>query len=103
LAGHKQQILDSRQTQKRRLDHPENCVLCDQEDKTVQHILSNCVFTRQFWHNILTPIGLSSVGPKRRDSDFTEWRRKALTKIPKSKRKGFNSMVILRVWSIWKQ
>jgi hypothetical protein len=26
---------------KRGLDHPENCVLCDQEDETVQHILSN--------------------------------------------------------------
>jgi hypothetical protein len=69
----------------------------------VQHILSNCVFTRQFWHNILTPIGLSSVGPKRRDSVFAEWWRKASTKIPKSKRKGFNSMVILVAWSIWKQ
>jgi hypothetical protein len=59
----------------------------------VQHILSNCVFTRQFWHNILTPIGLSYVGPKRRDSVFSEWWRKASTKIPKSKRKGFNSIV----------
>jgi len=88
---------------KRGLDHPENCVLCDQEDETVQHILSNCVFTRQFWHNILTPIGLSSVGPKRRDLVFTEWGRKASTMIPKSKRKGFNSMVILGAWSIWKQ
>jgi hypothetical protein len=69
----------------------------------VQHILSNCVFTRQFWHSILTSIGLSSVGPKRRDSDFAEWWRKASSKIPKSKRKGFNSMVILRAWSICKQ
>jgi hypothetical protein len=85
------------------LDHPENCVLCDQEDETVQHILSNCVFTRQFWHSILTPIGLTSVGPKRRDSDFAEWWRKASSRIPKSKRKGFNSMVILGAWNIWKQ
>jgi hypothetical protein len=75
----------------------------DQEDETVHHILSNCVFTRQFWHNIVTPIGLSSVGPKRRDSIFTEWWRKASSKIPKSKRKRFNSMVILGAWSIWKQ
>jgi hypothetical protein len=46
---------------KKGLDYPENCVLCDQEDEIVQHILSNCVFTRQFWHNILTAIGLSIV------------------------------------------
>jgi hypothetical protein len=31
---------------KKGLDYPENCVLRDQEDETVQHILSNCVFTR---------------------------------------------------------
>jgi hypothetical protein len=96
-------MLDSRQTQKRGLDHLENCVLCDQEDETVQHILSNRVFARQFWHNILTPIGLSFVGPKRRDSDFSEWWRNASTRIPKSKRKGFNSMIILGAWSLWKQ
>jgi hypothetical protein len=52
---------------------------------------------------ILTPIGLSFVGPKRRDSDFVERWRKASTRIPKSKRKGFNSMVILGAWSLWKQ
>jgi hypothetical protein len=69
----------------------------------VQHILSNCVITRQFWHNILTPNGLSSVVPKRRDSDFAEWWRKASTRIPKSKRKRFNSMVLLGAWSLWKQ
>jgi hypothetical protein len=63
-----------------------NADICDQEDETVQHILSNCVFTRQFWHNILTPIGLSFVGPKRRDSVFVEWWRKASTKIPKNKK-----------------
>jgi hypothetical protein len=43
------------------------------------------------------------VGPKRRDSFFSEWWRKASTKIPKSKRKEFNSTVILGAWSIWKQ
>jgi hypothetical protein len=89
--------------EKRGLDYPENCVLCDQEDETVQHILSNCVFTRQFWHNILTPIGLSFVASKRRDSCFAEWWRKASIRIPKSKRKGFNSVVILVAWSLWKQ
>jgi hypothetical protein len=80
---------------KRGLDYPKNCVLCDQEDETVQHILSNCGFTRQFWHNILTPIDLSTMAPKRRDSCFAEWWRKASARIPKSKRKGFNSVVIL--------
>jgi hypothetical protein len=64
--------------------------------------LTNCVFARQFWHNILAPIRLSTVVPKRRDICFAEWWRKALAKIPKSKIKGFNSVVILGAWSLWK-
>ena len=58
-------------------------------------ILSKCVFGRQFWHAILSLIGLTVVVPKRRDSCFAEWWRKASARIPKSKRKGFNSVVIL--------
>ena len=54
------QLTDSK---KGGLDYPKNCVLCDQEDETVQHILSNCIFTSQFWYNILTPTGLSTVAP----------------------------------------
>jgi hypothetical protein len=39
---------------KRGLVFPVSCVLCDKDDETVQHILSNCVFARQFWHSILS-------------------------------------------------
>jgi hypothetical protein len=42
---------------KRALDFLEYCVLCDQEEKTGQHIISSCVFARQFWHSILSLIG----------------------------------------------
>jgi len=31
---------------KRGLQHPERCVLCDQEEETIQHILTSCVFAR---------------------------------------------------------
>ena len=36
---------------RRGLPHPDDCVLCDQEDGIVQHILTSCVFARQFWHS----------------------------------------------------
>jgi hypothetical protein len=87
--------------QKRGLDFPENCILCDQEDETVQHILTNGVFARQFWHDFLSQIGLTAVVPKRRDVCFVDRWRKASSKIPKGKRKGFNSVVILGAWSLW--
>jgi hypothetical protein len=41
---------------RRGLQHPVVCVLCDQEQETVQHLLCTCSFARQFWHDILFPL-----------------------------------------------
>jgi hypothetical protein len=87
---------------KRGLVFPVSCVLCDQDDETVQHILSNCVFARQFWHSIISLIGLAAVVPKYSDVCFDDWWREASSKIVKGKSKGFNSLVILGAWSLWK-
>lgn len=57
----------------RGLPHPEQCPLCDQEGETVQHILTSCVFARQFWFEILQPLNLSSLVPSRRIRSFAEW------------------------------
>lgn len=42
---------------KRNLPHPTLCPLCDQEEEHIQHILTTCVFAREFWFRILTPVG----------------------------------------------
>jgi len=49
--------------QKRGLPHPDRCPLCDQEEENIQHILTSCVFARQFWFNILQPLNLFSLAP----------------------------------------
>jgi hypothetical protein len=49
--------------QKRRLPHPAYCPLCDQEDEIAQHILTFCVFARQFWFSILQPLNLFTLVP----------------------------------------
>jgi len=36
------------------LSHPEHCPLCEQEEETISHLLSACVFARQFWHRFLS-------------------------------------------------
>jgi hypothetical protein len=33
---------------KRGLDHPEKCLLCDQEAETMDHLFVTCVFAREF-------------------------------------------------------
>jgi len=49
--------------QRRGLPHPDHCPLCDQEDETAQHILTSCVYARQFWFSIPQPLNLSGLIP----------------------------------------
>ena len=86
---------------KRGLQHPERCMLCDQEEKTIQCILMSCVFARQFWCAILQQLDFARLTPTRRSS-FSVWWKKAERKLQKHLRKGFNSFCILGAWIIWK-
>ena len=82
---------------KRGLPHPTHCPLCDQEDETVQHLLTTCVLAREFWSRILAPLGQQDRTPTRREKSFADWWRKATKRIPKEK-KGLNTMIILGSW-----
>jgi len=86
--------------QKRGLPHPERCPLCDQEEN-IQHILTSCVFARQFWFAILQPLNLARLTPTR-SAVFADWWKKAERKLQKQHRKGFNSLCILGAWILWK-
>jgi len=88
--------------QKRGLPHPDCCPLCDQEEETVQHLLTTCVFARQFWFSILQSLNLSQLVPRHTDNSFADWWKKSWKKLQKHLRKGFNSLVILGAWVIWK-
>jgi len=88
--------------QKRGLPHPVRCPLCDQPDETIQHLLTSCVFARQFWFSVLQPLNLAHLMPSRTISSFAEWWRRSWKKIPKQLKKGFNSMCILGAWTLWK-
>jgi len=88
--------------QKRGLPHPDRCPLCDQEDETVQHILTTCVFARQFWFAVLVPLNLVALVPNRRTVSMADWWLKAWRKVPKQHKKGFNSLVMLGAWILWK-
>ncbi|WVZ95364.1 hypothetical protein U9M48_041137 [Paspalum notatum var. saurae] len=50
---------------------------------------------------LLGKVGLGSHTPSRPKA-FQDWWRKAVRRVPKEIRKGFNSLVILVAWSIWK-
>ena len=83
------------------MQHPLVCALCDQEQEIVQHLLCTCGFARQFWHDILLTLRQGDLTPAADEISFAEWWRKVLKKVHKSKRKGFNSLIILGVWCLW--
>ncbi|WVZ52762.1 hypothetical protein U9M48_003790, partial [Paspalum notatum var. saurae] len=85
----------------RGLPHPSQGVLCDQEEETVQHILTSCVFARQFWHHLLAPLGMSSIAPSLDEISFADWWKKAIGRVEKPRKKGFNSLLILGAWTLW--
>jgi len=87
---------------RRGLPHPAKCLLCDQEQENIDHLLVGCVFARQFWFALLQRFGLSSLTPQPEDSAWEDWWEKAEAATTGDVRKGLNSIIILGAWSIWK-
>ena len=50
--------------------HPERCLLCDQEEETVQHILVSCCFSREVWYQTLSKVGLQHYSLSPQDKVF---------------------------------
>jgi hypothetical protein len=88
--------------EKRGMDHPEKCPLCDQEEENIDHLLLSCVFTRQFWFSFLQRVNLQELAPQLENISFMEWWRKIDEESQGSVQKGLNSLIILGVWTLWK-
>jgi hypothetical protein len=71
---------------KQGLVHRDRCPLYEQEPKTIDHLLADCVFTRQFWFRFnlqdLTPSWVND-------------------KVQGIVAKGLNSLIILVFWTLW--
>jgi hypothetical protein len=87
---------------RRGLPHPSVCPLCDQEEETIQHLLISCVFARQFWYSLLSRSGLPNLSPDNANCSLDDWWSRAVEKIPRDLQSGFNSLVILGAWSLWR-
>ena len=84
------------------LSHPKRCHLCDQKEETVQHLLTGCLFTRQVWFSILSPLVWEVQLLDTMIYVFVVWWAKVFCMISKEYRKGTNSLIILTVWLLWK-
>ena len=73
------------------MPHPDVCPMCDQAQEKIQHLLTACIFARQFWHTILAAIGLGHLTPTADEENFADWWGKASHKVVKTRKKGLNS------------
>ena len=86
---------------RRGLPHLARCPLRDQEKETINHLLVSCVFARQFWFFLLQHFGIHQLCPQLTDSSFDLWWENSSNTAAGLTRKGFNSLVILRAWTLW--
>lgn len=87
---------------RRGLPHPEVCLLCDQEEEDIHHLLIGCVFARQVWFHLLQYVGLESLAPHSAETSFDDWWEHAEGRVAGDARAGLNSLVILGAWTIWR-
>jgi hypothetical protein len=83
------------------MSHSDKCPLCDQEEETIDHLLINCVFARQFWFTFLRQLNLQDISPQPDDKSLEWWRRSNLI-IVGAARRGLNSIFGLGAWVLWK-
>jgi hypothetical protein len=84
------------------LDHPEKCLLCDQDEETIDHLLISSVFARQFWFNLLQQVHIQQLAPQLGATSFMDWWRSAHERSTRLIQKGSNSLVVLGAWMLWK-
>lgn len=87
---------------RRGLPHPARCVLCDQEEEDMQHLLIGCAFVRDIWFHVLQGVQMAQLTPTPTERSFSDWWRKAVRRAGKECRKGLNTLIQLVVWSVWK-
>ena len=83
------------------LPHHDHCLLCDQEEETINHLLLQCVFSRQVWFSILQGLGLQALAPQLEDKSLDDWWEKVSGMVDGPVKKGLNSIIILVAWSLW--
>jgi hypothetical protein len=83
------------------MDHLDCCPLCDQQEEMINHLLFSCVFVRQLWDGLLRATDLQELVPQA-EASFEEWLCLASQHVEGLPKKGFDSLVILGAWSIWK-
>lgn len=77
-----------------------DCALCSQSLEELDHLLVQCVFSREVWFKALRKYGWQSLAPGQNDS-FILWWLRARKAVSKVRRKAFDSFIVLVGWHLW--
>ena len=94
-------MLDGRSSCEAGMPKHEQCPLCDQEEENINHLLTSCVFTRQFRYIFLRQVGLHSLAPQPSDQFFNTWWETVNEATSGMVQHGLKSLIILGAWIIW--
>jgi hypothetical protein len=78
------------------------CYTCLQDFDSASHIFVECVHARQVWFGCLVALGIDIAAPTVHDS-LQEWWKAARGRFRKKEKQGFDALVILITWRLWKQ
>jgi hypothetical protein len=83
----------------RGLPHPDCCILCDQQEESIDHILVGFPESRQLWWWALRAIGHPNCLPVN-EASFHQWMCDSRMVLSESHRRGFDTVVTLVAWTI---
>jgi hypothetical protein len=78
------------------------CALSCHEAESVDHLLSQCVFSWEVWFLAFGCIGCQHLTSGAEDS-FALWWVQERKQVPKARRRAFDSFVVLVVWGLWRE
>lgn len=83
-------------------DRPSTCFIYLQEEDNVDHILVQCVYVGEVWHYGFQELDIHTQRPELQDT-FLDWWLLARTQFRQAERRGFDTLVIVTAWALWKQ
>ncbi|WVZ53294.1 hypothetical protein U9M48_004260 [Paspalum notatum var. saurae] len=84
------------------LQDTDSCALCDQAVESMEHLLTECSFVKEVWFKIFSVLGWVQKFPPPQLS-FVDWWLKERKSFGKLQRKGFDALLLLVAWIIWKE
>jgi hypothetical protein len=81
--------------------HTAACFVCLQEEDSMKHIFTQCVFARQVWYACFQTLGVAAEPPSLTCS-LEDWWLRERNKFTAKTRKNFDALVMLGCWCLWK-